>query len=499
MISPTDPRNRLLLWAFVFAAVPYLYSIFNEDKRLASMTVEQAMQESWDKMIVLPSMLFRKVVVGINCNVDVIVSGTGLYNEINPSLSKCSDHEVLKSTEDMREAFMEWFSRGTVTERHMASEETFASVIKTIETSQQPKHYHIGGNAALMAQRIAYSFPRTTAFLVGPIGPRSQALLHPSIVQNNSTRILKDELHVIMEYKQGEILGEYVAPTSSRFVFSHDKFSGSSVVIEMFFKAISQFRPDLVILSGIHLLEFQNTEMRLEKIRLIKRSLLQINNGIPIHLQLGNLGDPVFALDLLDRIVGNVDSIGLNEQELTFLSNVGNGPYNDEYPVSGGSLHVYKVVEMLHWLISKYGQDRSNAESKNYNYRLQRIHFHCLTYHLIVSRGTDWSNLAAGLAAGARVAGRHSCNIPQSETLDSGLLEVRSGSTYLLDKTMKKTYVFDPHRPVASWMRGEVVFIYTPVLVCKFPTKTVGLDETISTTGLLYSQFYRIDPVRMHL
>ncbi|TKR72249.1 hypothetical protein L596_019725 [Steinernema carpocapsae] len=499
MISPGNPRNRLLVWAAIFAAVPYLYSVFNEDNRLASMTVEQAMQESWDKMITLPSMVFRKAVVGINCNVDVIVSGTSLYNHINPSLSKCIDHEVLKSTEEMREAFMEWFSRGTVTERHMDKEETFASIIKAIENSPHHKQYYIGGNAALMAQRIAYSFPRTTAFLVGPIGPRSQALLHPGIVQNNSTKIVKDELHVIMEYKQGEILGEYVAPASSRFIFSHDKFSGSSVVIEMFFKAISQYRPDLVILSGIHLLEFQNPEMCLEKIRLIKRSLSQINAMIPIHLQLGSMGDSGFALSLLERIVGNVDSIGINEQELTFLSKVGGGPYAEEYPVSGGTVHVYKVVEMLYWLITKYGQDKTNVESKNYNFRLQRIHFHCLTYHLIVSRGTDWSNLAAGLAAGARVAGRHSCNIPQNENLDSGLLEVRSGSSYLLDKTAKKTYTFDPHRPVASWMRNETVFIYTPVLVCKFPTKTVGLDETISTTGLLYSQFYRIDHARMHL
>lgn len=58
-----------------------------------------------------------------------------------------------------------------------------------------------------MAQKIASSFPLASIYLVGPIGPRSQALLHPSIQQNNSTRIVQDELHVILEYKQGEILG----------------------------------------------------------------------------------------------------------------------------------------------------------------------------------------------------------------------------------------------------------------------------------------------------
>uniref|UniRef100_A0A1I7WBH9 Uncharacterized protein n=1 Tax=Heterorhabditis bacteriophora TaxID=37862 RepID=A0A1I7WBH9_HETBA len=45
-------------------------------------------------------------------------------------------------------------------------------------------------------------------------------------------------------------------------------------------------------------------------------------------------------------------------------------------------------------------------------------------------------------------------------------------------------------------MRDDVLFIYTPVLVCKFPSKTVGVDDALSTTGLLYSQFYRFDKVK---
>ena len=51
--------------------------------------------------------------------------------------------------------------------------------------------------------------------------------------------------------------------------------------------------------------------------------------------------------------------------------------------------------------------------------------------------------------------------------------------------------------PIASWMRDDgangVVFIYTPVLVCKFPLHTVGVDDAISATALLYSQFYKME------
>lgn len=43
------------------------------------------------------------------------------------------------------------------------------------------------------------------------------------------------------------------------------------------------------------------------------------------------------------QIVPHVDSLSLNEQELTFFSHIANGPYTDLYPVFPGAIHVYKV------------------------------------------------------------------------------------------------------------------------------------------------------------
>uniref|UniRef100_A0A915PPU9 HORMA domain-containing protein n=1 Tax=Setaria digitata TaxID=48799 RepID=A0A915PPU9_9BILA len=483
------PYNRLLHLSFVFAVVPWLYSYFNEQHRKQSYSVEQSVMLAWDKVITQPTMLFRRVVIGINCNVDMVVAGTSLLERLNITPTHRRDHEVISNVSDLYESFAYFFSRGAAAERHMLDPKVFHTLVQFASEPRHRPHYYIGGNAALMAEKIATSFPRTTAYLVGPIGPRSQVLLHPSIVRTNSTRIVKDELHVIMEYKQGEILGEYVAPASSRFIASHDQYSGSAVVIEMFFKAISQFNPDLVILTGVHHLQNQNKEMRMEKLRLIKRSLLQVEHNIPIHFELGNMGNPDHVAEVLKRIVPHVDSLGLNEQELAFFSNVGNGPYTHLYPVFPGALHVHKVVEMLYWLLTKFGHDSSDPESENYKYRLSRIHFQSLTFHLMVYKGTDWSNLAAGLAAGAKVAARQSCKITSDLNTDD--LELRISKAHLLDKELGKQYVFEPHRPIASWMRNDVVFIYTPALICKFPTRTVGTDDAVSATALIFSQFYR--------
>ncbi|VDK42679.1 unnamed protein product [Anisakis simplex] len=553
MVTWHTPYNRLLHLSLFFAVLPWLYSYFNERHRIQSYSVEQALILSWDKVITQPTILFRRAVVGINCNVDLVVSATSLLERMNSTSNKRDDHQVLNNVDDLYEAFAYFFSRGAAAERsdlcayrwerkiaiilrHTSDEKTFELMVHTAGESRQRPHYYIGGNAALMAEKIATAFPRTTVYLVGPIGPRSQALLHPSIVRTNSTRIVKDEVHVIMEYKQGEILGEYVAPASSRFITSHDQYSGSSVVIEMFFKAIAQFNPDLIILSGVHLLQNQNKEMRMEKLRLIKRNLMQVNPNIPIHLELGSIGDADHVAQVLSRIVPNVDSLGLNEQELAFFSHIAGGPYTDLYPIAPGAVH---VVEMLYWLLTTYGHDKSDPESKNFKYKLSRIHFHSLTFHLMVIsvvltlhkpyavkiyyitnpsnflvihlenydiyrafisclerfqvyRGTDWSNLAAGLAAGAKVAGRQACQMTGGDT-NTDNLELRSSMSFLLDKEVGKSYNFEPQKPIASWMRKDVVFIFTPVLVCKFPTRTVGVDDAISATGLIYSQFYRFE------
>uniref|UniRef100_A0A915E3A1 Uncharacterized protein n=1 Tax=Ditylenchus dipsaci TaxID=166011 RepID=A0A915E3A1_9BILA len=277
MFPFNTPYTYLLHWALVCAAAPWLYSYFNEQHRQNSMTVEQAMLKAWERVITQPTIRFRKIIVGINCNVDVIVSGIDLVGRLNVTSEAIGDKEVLNGLDDLYEVFAHFFSKGAPAERYMADEASFEKLVSLTEANQLRVQHSIGGNAALMAQKIASSFPAATAFLVGPIGPRSQALLHPSIVRNNSTRIVQDEMHLVMEYKQGEIMGEYVAPASSRFITSHDQYSGSSVVIEMFFKAIGQFRPDLIIFSGVHLLEAQKQEVRLEKLRLIKRSIQQIN------------------------------------------------------------------------------------------------------------------------------------------------------------------------------------------------------------------------------
>lgn len=486
--------NRLLYLSVLIASVAYFYSIYSKHKSKEDISVERTVLDTWKRIIEEPSVKFDRVLVGINSNVDLIVSGTKLLSKMKIGPAPPVDHEIMNSMDQFRETFALFFSRGAPGERYMSNEEVFRNLVHVAETDlKRHAEIAIGGNAALIANKIASNHAKTQVLLAGPIGPRLKSLLYPSIVTQNVTNISKDEIHLILEFKQGEKWGDQVAQSSSRFITSHDTFSSSAVVIEMFFNSILTYKPDLVVLSGLHLLEFLPKKKQEEKLKIIQKNLRQISDDIPIHLELGSMADLEYGKRVLHWIVPYVDSLGFNEQEISFVTEVGGGPFAGHFPIKAQSIQPYKATEIMNWLLTTFGPDKKNPDSKKAHYRLQRVHFHCLFYHMSATRGSDWSNGAAALAAAARLAGKQACDGQglTPEDLDPNTVELRVGQEVLLDQEQEKTLKFNPHAAVSSWTRDDVLLIYTPVLVCKKPTKTVGLGDAISATGLMYSQFYR--------
>lgn len=87
--------------------------------------------------------------------------------------------------------------------------------------------------------------------------------------------------------------------------------------------------------------------------------------------------------------------------------------------------------------------------------------------------------------AGTRIAGLQACDIDDS---DPDLLDLKIPLEFQLHSgdVWRK---FDAKNPAYSWTLGEIHFVFSPVLVCKHPVKTVGLGDAISATGLMFSQF----------
>jgi ADP-dependent glucokinase len=189
----------------------------------------------------------------------------------------------------------------------------------------------------------------------------------------------------------------------------------------------------------------------------------------------------------------NIDSLGLNEQELLFLAQTSEqAPHSNYYHEIHGQPELYKIVDILEWLLVKFG---SREQSK-----LTRIHFHCLIYHIIAELdGDKWSNQVSSLVSGSKVAAKQACGFEfddaAEETLMENLLELRLNYTfdekknYQVQISESQFAQLNISNPVIQFRRANIKFYVTPVLVCKKPTKTVGLGDAISSTGLLYSEF----------
>ena len=90
------------------------------------------------------------------------------------------------------------------------------------------------------------------------------------------------------------------------------------------------FKPEILVISGLHLLEGQTEEIRKTKLEDLRHHLRTISEDTPIHLELASMTSPKLMEDIAYMIFPMVDSVGLNEQELAFLSLSLNGPGGKE-------------------------------------------------------------------------------------------------------------------------------------------------------------------------
>lgn len=322
--------------------------------------------------------------------------------------------------------------------------------------------------------------------LAGPIGGQLRGLLHPHILTPTFTPDSQDEVHLIMEYPKGERWGDITSSCANRVIISHDVSNGKMVSLEKFSENLPSFSPDLIILSGAHLMQGESVEFqkrRLEDVTNLLRDVVLATT--PVHCELATIGDLVYLKALADATFPYVDSLGLNEQELVSLARASKarGFDFDQIP---GKPNISQVADFLNWLMVSYssvGREQS---------RLTRVHFHTLSFHIIATALTPsrWLNSKSALLAGARIAGMQACD---AKIFKPDKYELRTPLEFPLSVTdevfSQRVLQVTPEQTVVEWERNGVSYLLTPVLVCKSPSKTVGLGDAISSTGLLFSQF----------
>ncbi|XP_076590132.1 ADP-dependent glucokinase isoform X2 [Chaetodon auriga] len=447
-------------------------------------SLEQVIAAAWETLITLPSRQWGKVAVGVNACVDVVVSGVGLLQALAVDPGAGLDHEVLHSKEDLKEAFIHYMERGAAAERFFSDKEAFQRIARAAAEYPGAKLY-VGGNAALIGQKLA-TYPDLMVLLCGPVGPKLHEMLDEQIVVPPESLQETDEFHLILEYKAGEQWGSTQAPQANRFIFSHDVSNGEMSLLETFVASLDEFQPDLVVLSGLHMMEGQGRELWEQRLKEAVSAISDIRKDIPIHLELASMTDKDYMNSIMQEVMPIVSSIGLNEQELLFLSQAGDGPHAD-LATWKGIPDTGRVSDILLWILEQHGRSDPSSEAD-----LTRIHFHTLAYHILVTVDGYWGNQAAAVMAGARVASSQSCGL---QTVDSSKVELKAPLEFHSSHSEPREKLsLNPAQPVTVWRRGNVTFHLTPVLVCKQPLRTVGLGDAISAEGLVYSELKTQQP-----
>lgn len=312
--------------------------------------------------------------------------------------------------------------------------------------------------------------------LAGPIGTKLKRLLNPAMQTLEVKSSVQDEIHLILEYAKHEKWGTATATCANRIIFSHDISNSELSTLEEFETHLEHFHPDLVVLAGAHLLDRYNEQFYKQRISRIATSLRNIPECIPVHIELASTANMNFCKLLSRSLLPLVDSVGLNEQELQFIA------HSNAYPIKE-SVEGFKAPEigyladLLYWMITSHAG------------RLSRVHMHSLTYHIIAVKSDKWDNTESSVAAGARIAGLQACNLTQFNDDQFSLLIPQIISFSVEDEKLRRSpVIFSSDKPILSWRRKDVLFYFTPVLVCNRPIKTVGLGDAISSTALLHTQ-----------
>jgi len=430
---------------------------------------------------------YQNVAVGVNANVDLILSAIKLFQQLGLSRgsSPPTDHTVITSLNDLEECFAFYFKKCAAAERFVSDKDVFEEIVKAAVLVEGAT-YDVGGNAAIMGLKMLYTSRNSKVTLGGPIGPKLMELLNGELLIPDKLRKDVDEYHLILEYGVSEVWGDHTSACGNRFIISHDVSNGQMTAMDNFFESVKTSTNDMIVVSGLHLLEGQTVDTKHSKIELLQSHLRNIPSNIPIHLELASMTSLDLMRDIANGIFPLVDSIGLNEQELSFISLALDGPGVKE-ELGQWPPEIGLMSDVIDWLLHTFGRNLRHGSASS---RLTRIHFHCLTYHVIATLPYVWENSLVATAAGSRAASRQACDIEQLREQD---VELRTPEVFARSVThwdLRRSLVKgDEGNPVSSWHRGDVNFFFSAVLVCRKPKRTVGLGDCISATGLQYSKF----------
>jgi ADP-dependent glucokinase len=227
---------------------------------------------------------------------------------------------------------------------------------------------------------------------------------------------------------------------------------------------------DIVILLGY----------REERLKKLNELLIKTDRSTKTHFELASFSDATLMKEIVDSVVYQCDSLGMNEQELPNLVSILTS--GEIALISDSRPRIATVLDQMRTVFNLLKDtDESNGKRK-----LTRLHVHTLAYQAILTKkGSDWKNTMSAAAKASLTANRHVCGSNYIDTEKAKLLMDESFSTSTSEDSADRIPL-EEQRPVSCWSEDEFDICLAPVLVCTEVLQTGGGGDNISSAGLLY-------------
>merc|ERR1712241_1374377 len=213
-----------------------------------------------------------------------------------------------------------FFKAGAAAERFVHDSLLWSRLLDTAEAD--PEHrWGLGGNAPVMAARFARE--GADVLLGAKLSPGLADWI-PDGVEVAGGKVAQDDIHLIVEYKRNEAWDSVESPRANRYIVHRDMNNPLVSSLEEFSAALPSFAPNLVVVGGLQMMDnfpFKEGE-RLERIVKIKNLMRSQNRDTLIHFEMASFVDSSLLKELVEHVIPQSDSIGMNEQELPNLPSV---------------------------------------------------------------------------------------------------------------------------------------------------------------------------------
>ncbi|EDW40526.1 GL25288 [Drosophila persimilis] len=437
-----------------------------------------------------------KVAIGYGACTDLQINATEFlnryYKDYKIPTVTTSARDVVKNEDELLQSFAYYFQNGAAAERVMANGTLFKQLIEFAKVMDKERiHWYMGGNAPLMAMRF---FMEGAEVLLGAHMSKKMRPLLPKEIRLAGVEIPDDDIHIILEYMAGDVWGPYVAPRANRYILHNDKNNPHIRAVEEMTNALKLYHPQLLVVSGLQMMDMFsfNPGEREKRLQQVKMQLISQPSDTRNHFEMASYVELKLLQELRQFVLPYVDSLGMNEQELSNLQQVlthGRTTLaTDCNPRIAHTLDQMRQV-FIHLLEDYSVESRSDPKRR----RVSRLHVHTLAYQAIFTIvDSQWKNTQAAAAKAALTAHRYVC---KSQFINpESVLQVLDDSFATSMQENAPRMRISAASPVPCWKehvqygrdleRIKVEICVAPVLVCREARKTAGAGDNISASGL---------------